>query len=208
MLLVRGWVVTENRFLRDEEVQALRSAALARVEKTGWGSRSAILEWMVLELALFTGLRVSELAALRCGDLALGDAGGSLVVWNGKGGKSRVVRYGAALAGELVRYLDWKSSANEPSDAAAPLLLSSQSRGHLSTRALQKMFARVAKRTGVEGHRFHDLRHTHASHLYRASDHNLRLVQKQLGHASIRTTQVYADVFDEDLDEAVNKLYV
>jgi hypothetical protein len=33
------------------------------------------------------------------------------------------------------------------------------------------------------------------------------MVQKQLGHSSIKTTQVYADVFDEDLNQAVEKLY-
>jgi len=42
--------------------------------------------------------------------------------------------------------------------------------------------------------------------LYRASRFNLRLVQKQLGHASIRTTQVYADVLSSDALEAVNGL--
>jgi site-specific recombinase XerD len=42
--------------------------------------------------------------------------------------------------------------------------------------------------------------------LYRASNYNLRLVQKQLGHRSIQTTQIYADVLDEDAVAAVENL--
>ena len=57
------------------------------------------------------------------------------------------------------------------------------------------------------GHRFHDLRHTYASYLYHASGNNLRMVQKQLGHQSIRTTEVYADVLDGETEKAVNALY-
>ena len=47
----------------------------------------------------------------------------------------------------------------------------------------------------------------HACELYRASGYNLRLVQKQLGHASIRTTEVYADVVDADMQRALERLY-
>jgi integrase len=69
------------------------------------------------------------------------------------------------------------------------------------------MFKRYAKMAGLpERFTIHSCRHTYASLLYRASRYNLRLVQKQLGHASIRTTQVYADVLSYDALEAVNGL--
>ena len=41
----------------------------------------------------------------------------------------------------------------------------------------------------------------------KASGYNLRLVQKQLGHSSIRTTEVYADVMEPDTQKALEKLY-
>jgi len=44
-------------------------------------------------------------------------------------------------------------------------------------------------------------------HLYKASSYNFRLVQKQLGHASIRTTEVYADVMEPDVEYALERLY-
>jgi integrase len=44
---------------------------------------------------------------------------------------------------------------------------------------------------------------TYACQLYKASTYNLRLVQKQLGHSSIRTTEVYADVMEPDIQDAL-----
>ncbi len=49
------------------------------------------------------------------------------------------------------------------------------------------------------------MRHYHACHLYKTSNNNLRLVQQQLGHSSVITTQVYADVIDEDAEEVFNR---
>jgi integrase/recombinase XerC len=51
------------------------------------------------------------------------------------------------------------------------------------------------------------LRHTFATYLLKASNYNLRLVQAQLGHSSIRTTQVYMGLMDEDVKKAINRLY-
>jgi integrase/recombinase XerD len=55
---------------------------------------------------------------------------------------------------------------------------------------LTKTWARVARANGMEGIRFHDLRHAHATELL-ARSANLREVQEQLGHASITTTARY-----------------
>jgi hypothetical protein len=52
----------------------------------------------------------------------------------------------------------------------------------------------------------HSCRHTYATHLYRASGHDLEVVQEQLGHASIKTTTIYARVTKEDKLQAANAL--
>jgi len=87
--------------------------------------------------------------------------------------------------------------------------LFSNSRGEkLSKRTLQKSFKKCMKSVGLESHySIHCLRHTYGSHLYKSSNHNLRLVQEQLGHSSIRTTQVYANLMDEEIKEALEELY-
>jgi site-specific recombinase XerD len=204
----RGWVLSERRFLSRSEVEALRAFALRRVKQSRWRRRSRVMEWIVMELALNTGLRVREIAWLRCGDLFIQPEGGSVLVRQGKGNKSRLVKFGRSMARTLERYLEWKAKRGERTEAQSPLLLSSHTSRTLTSRALQKMFTRLARQLAIEGHSFHTLRHTYATHLHRASGNNLRLVQKQLGHASIRTTQVYAGVFDEETERAVNNLYV
>ncbi len=52
----------------------------------------------------------------------------------------------------------------------------------------------------------HACRHSYGTYLYQKTK-NLRLVQKQLGHSSITTTTVYADVPLEETLEAVNGIF-
>ena len=51
----------------------------------------------------------------------------------------------------------------------------------------------------------HTFRHTFATNLYQKSK-DIRLVQKALGHRSIQTTQIYADVSREDMKKAMEEL--
>ncbi len=52
----------------------------------------------------------------------------------------------------------------------------------------------------------HSCRHTYATYLYRASGNDLEVVQEQLGHASIKTTTIYARVTKEDKLRAADAL--
>ncbi len=52
----------------------------------------------------------------------------------------------------------------------------------------------------------HTCRHTFATHLYRASGADLEVVQEQLGHASVKTTTIYAKVTKEDKVRAADAL--
>ncbi len=47
---------------------------------------------------------------------------------------------------------------------------------------------------------------SYATHLYRVSGHDLEVVQERLGHASIKTTTIYARVTKEDKLRAANAL--
>ena len=72
---------------------------------------------------------------------------------------------------------------------------------------IQQVFKKWAKKAGIPAHySIHPLRHTYATNLYKASGYNLRLVQRQLGHSSPTVTQVYADVMDTDVEEALRNL--
>jgi integrase len=78
-------------------------------------------------------------------------------------------------------------------------------KGHrypITLAGLNKTWAGLRKRAGVSDLRLHDLRHDFASKLLRQTG-NLKLVQKALNHASLRTTTKYAHVFDEEVAAAL-----
>jgi integrase len=62
----------------------------------------------------------------------------------------------------------------------------------------RKAWYRALKEAGIDGLRFHDLRHTHATRLLRATG-NLALVKRMLGHRSIETTLRYEHSNAEDV---------
>jgi integrase len=70
---------------------------------------------------------------------------------------------------------------------------------------VQTEWRRMRKRSGVVGFRFHDFRHDFATKLLRETG-NLRLVQKALGHTSIKTTTRYAHVLDSEVAEAMERV--
>ena len=66
--------------------------------------------------------------------------------------------------------------------------------------------ARLRKRAaGVTDFRFHDIRHDFGTKLLRATG-NLKMVQKALGHANLKTTMRYAHVLDGEVAEAMERV--
>jgi len=201
------WVLGQDKFLGRREIDRLRKILIER-EKAARrkGSKVAVRDWFVVDFILFTGLRVQEVVDLECGDINL-ENHACVFVRNGKGGRQRVVWFNGELGRHIKEYFVWKKSIGEEIRDDAPLICSSKTGSYISKRAVQRVFERSAERAGITGHSIHHLRHTYASYLYKASEYNLRLVQKQLGHSSIKITQVYADVFNEDIERAVGRLY-
>jgi site-specific recombinase XerD len=198
------WFLDERKFLNRREQRALRRAAAERLERRF--SRARLMDWFLVELGLESGLRISEMAALVHDNLLLHFARPVVWVRRGKGGKPRPVRVRRQFVNVIEQLCAAKEQLGMPCEGASPVLVGPAMKA-LGVRALQKAFSRLCVVARVQGHSVHHLRHTYASELYRASGKNLRLVQKQLGHARVTTTQVYADVFDEDATRAVERLY-
>jgi integrase/recombinase XerC len=136
----------------------------------------------MLELFYSSGLRLSELCALRWRELDLDDG---LVHVTGKGNKQRVVPVGSHARAALQA---WR--ADTPSAPAAPVF---PGRGNspISPRAVQLRLRAAAQKQGVwKRVHPHLLRHSFASHVLESSG-DLRGVQELLGHADIATTQIY-----------------
>ncbi|RKY12782.1 MAG: hypothetical protein DRP65_00235 [Planctomycetota bacterium] len=203
------WVLDRSKFLSPQEVKRLLGTARKLAEQALLHDHKAtVRDYFIIHLALSTGLRVTEIAQLNCGDFFVDDRTGSLIVRNGKGGKKRLVRFNSEFKRHYEEYLHWKQAGEEPVRPGDPLLRSSHTGGHMTSRAIEKAFKRTAARAGLPGHySIHCLRHTYACQLYKASGYNLRLVQKQLGHSNSHTTEVYADVMDPDVTKSLEKLY-
>ena len=81
-------------------------------------------------------------------------------------------------------------------------------RGPWKSQAIQQIVKKYLKALDLyeNGKSVHALRHSYAVALYRKKK-DLKAVQKQLGHASIQTTQVYAEVLKEDIQEQIKNLW-
>lgn len=136
----------------------------------------------ILELFYSSGLRLSELCALRWRDLALADG---LVTVLGKGSKQRTVPVGSHAAKALEA---WRTESNGQPDGA---VFPGRGGGPISPRAVQIRLRQLAQRQGLfKRVHPHLLRHSFASHVLESSG-DLRGVQELLGHADIATTQIY-----------------
>ena len=194
-----NWVLTPDKFLTEDEVRNLRrvskdSSDLARSKR----QFKPIRDWMIIDLALQAGLRVGEISNLAIGDLFIEKGHSHVYVRQGKGNKSRLVTIGESLRNHLQRYLKERKSKSH-------YLFTSERSDHMTPSAIQKVVKKAMKLAGLPPHySVHSLRHTYATLLYRSSGNNLRLVQQQLGHSSVQTTTVYANVMNEDVERAVN----
>jgi integrase len=75
----------------------------------------------------------------------------------------------------------------------------------ISYNGTKSAWQRIRAEAGVEGFRFHDFRHDFGSKLRRDSG-NVKLVQKALNHADIKSTLRYAHVLDDDVAVAIERV--
>jgi site-specific recombinase XerD len=120
----------------------------------------------VLRLMAGSGLRLSECANLRTGDL---DLNNRVVLVHGKGGRTRMVRFDPATADAVDRYVRIRGRHR---DAASPWLWLGRARGNDGfrfTRAgIATMVGRRAKLAGVDHINPHQLRHYFADRFLKA----------------------------------------
>lgn len=137
-------------------------------------------ERLMLHLAAFAGLRVSEISRVHTSNIV--DC--SLRV-TGKGGRVRTVPLHPTLAGELER-------------CPSGWVFAGQVNGHLSPHHISRLLSALLG----PGWSAHCLRHRFASLCY-AYERDILAVQTLLGHASVTTTQIYTAVPDGAMRAAV-----
>jgi integrase len=217
-LIVRNPTIGERppKVVREEVV--ILSGDEARAVVTGLADHPVFAKAI---LALFTGLRRSEILALRWSHVdldrkalrvveALEETAAGLRF---KTPKSRAGKRDVTLPDIVVATLreHWKRVSEQriklgagrlPADA---LVFSRLDGGPLSPNALSKDWTKAAASIGVKVG-FHGLRHTHVSHLIDAGI-NVVKISRRVGHADIATTlNVYAHLFDAREDKSADAI--
>ena len=163
--------------VKDVELRYLKHSQVIRLLRSIPDSRDRL----IVRIIYATGVRVSELCSINVEDIDIDD---QMIRVKGKGGKIRMVFVDQETLDEIDLMVADRFTG--------PLFFGQQ--GHnISPRTIQHIFRKYAP----EGITPHKIRHSYASELYRRSK-NLRVVQENLGHASIKTTEVYLHT---DLDE-------
>jgi len=96
-----NWVLEPDKFLSLQEATMLLETVRVRAETAiAQGHKISVRDYFIVDLALSTGLRVTEIAQLNCGDVFIQDNKCSVLVRKGKGVKKRLVRFdGSFMSG-------------------------------------------------------------------------------------------------------------
>ncbi len=157
----------------------------------------------ILLTLLDTGLRASELCALRIADVDL--KSGRVEVRPGqagkaKGGKGRIVFLGKSARRFLWRYLTEREDMEDPE---APLFLGKQHRV-LNSNGLRQLVNGLGQKAGVRKCHPHRFRHTFAI-TYLRSGGDVFTLKSLLGHGSLDMVEHYARIAEVDVEQAHRK---
>lgn len=171
--------------------------ALVEAPEPGAVPALAARDRALMEMLYGVGLRVSECCALDIDDIdraRYGGDGAVVAVRHGKGGKSRIVPLGRQATAALDAYLAVRHELAHPKTCELhPHAVFVGYRGtRLTSRSAQRIVERWARAAGVEATP-HALRHSFATHLLDGGA-DLRSIQELLGHASLKSTQIYTKV--------------
>ncbi len=145
----------------------------------------------ILELLYASGLRVSELAGLKIGDVNLTVG---YVRCLGKGGRERIVPMGRHAIDAINEYLRTLRGVLAESIHGTEALFVSRTGRPMDRTNIWRLVSKAAATAGIASPVGpHTLRHCFATHLLEGGA-DLRIVQELLGHADVSTTQIYTHV--------------
>ncbi|MGR3512101.1 MAG: tyrosine-type recombinase/integrase [Paracoccaceae bacterium] len=157
---------------------------------------------LIIKLLIVTGLRISELTNLKVRNVS---PDGSQILVQGKGSKERIVFVpNRELREEFQLYCQERS---DDGSIASPLFLNTVGR-RLRAATFRKRLRALSKRLGIEPHLTpHRFRHSAATLLIEEGI-DIRMVQALLGHANLKTTEIYVRVSNHALRRALERVDV
>ena len=139
---------------------------------------------ILVSLSYGAGLRVSEAINLKIKDIDLREL--TIHIKGAKGNKDRITVFPEKIKNDIINLIADR--------AGNDYLFASERGGKLTERTAQKIFENGLKKAGIKKDAtFHSLRHSIATNLLE-NGVDVRYVQELLGHANIRTTQIYTKV--------------
>ena len=152
--------------------------------------KDGVRDRLIIEMLYATGVRVSELINIKLSDI---DFDNKRIVVCGKGNKERIVYYGDYASEALYEYLETHPKRNHN------YLFMNSRGGKITDRGIRYIIDNIMKRLSVKTHVTpHVLRHTFATDMLN-NGCDIRVVQELLGHSSLRTTEIYTHVTNEQL---------
>lgn len=153
---------------------------------------------LLLRMLYYSGMRVSELCALKWRDLYQGPNETGIIAIYGKGEKERHV----AIKGEV--YQEFLSFCQEAAPDE-PIFVSrgggrgkKKSGGHLDKTQVERIVQQAAEKAGIKRKVTpHYLRHSHATHAV-LNNAPAPVIKETLGHESLETTMLYFDISPEE----------
>ncbi len=171
------------------------------LEQPDLSKESGMRDKAMLETMYATGLRVSELCALRLSSIHADN--GLITIRHGKGNKQRSVPIGEFALGYLKKYID-EFRVKNPGRRKGEVFLNLKGEP-ISRQYFFMQVKHYAIQAGIEKSISpHTLRHCFATHLLEGGA-DLRAVQEMLGHSHLETTQVYTHVSERRIMDAYSK---
>ena len=203
--LVRKNFIKENPFLfvgaPKKEIRYPEALYLEQIETLFAKNRERkddlkLRDQAIIELLYATGVRVSELIAIKIGAI---DFKNRTIRVFGKGRKERMVIFSKSCLKTLLDYLK-----NSPTKHFSDFLFTNAKGEQLTARGIEYILDQIQNKCGIQlGLHPHMLRHTFATHLLEGGA-DLRVIQELLGHESINTTQVYTHITEEAMKQQFN----
>lgn len=159
-------------------------------------------DFAIIELALQTGLRLSEIARLKVADIVLpplsADTALGRVRVAGRVGRGRTVTLNSRACAALRAYLGERARSDSPA-----LFLTKFEKG-IGPRGIENVVAKYCTEAGIGHASVHSLRHTMAVQMLKRGG-TPAVVGKALGHVSPDTTGIYVGLAREAIDDELQR---